>query len=324
MSAPLCRYEGEACGIEKEALMLQADLGSGNLSKTRATLKQLKQLAGMLGRVGSDAGKAQSTINSAISKAQRQIDQLEMEESAKDNKADAQEQFEILVYGTMSATAKKFYDGIDANTLYTIAPVGDKGAVVQQAAKTIDGKSLKRLVSLIKFHSMDTDHKKKILYATFGADAVEGEGTPKDKELLLKKKQELLELHEALDDMEAYKALMISHKYKADIAAAMIKKNHKIIAAAHAQIDEVSKKYDDLIRDVDNGMAMAILKAAKLKMKTMLKENVIDHVLLDQELAATSISGGVHVAQAIHSTGRSFAEILDEKTLQLLQYNSQG
>ena len=299
MSAPLCRYEGDDnYGIEKEALRLQADVSSGGVSKTRSVLNQLKQLAGMVGRVGKKTMQVQGIISNAIAKAQKHLTELEMEERATVNNVDAQAKFEMIVYVTMSPQTQKFYDSIDAHMKYTIAPVNDHGHIVSEAAKNVDGKTLKRLVSLIRFHSLDTDHKKKILSVTFGAGAAEGEGTPKNKALLIKKRKELLKLHDALDDMEAYKAFVISHKYRASVAAEMIRNNHEVIAQAHEQIDEVRRKYDILIRDIDNSMAMATLKAAKLKMKRMLNHDVIECVMLEQKVDEPSISGGVSAIEA--------------------------
>ena len=81
----------------------------------------------------------------------------------------------------------------------------------------------------------------------------------------------------------------------------MIDKNHQAIIVAHDQIDEVARKYDELIADVNNGMAMATLKVAKLKMKKILKDDVIDHILLDQPVTATAqtISGGMPAVETL-------------------------
>ncbi len=286
----------DAMSIEKQALNLQASLGSGSLGITRATLRQLRQLSGLVGRLGTKSAQVQGTISGAIAKAQRKVEQMEQEEGGRGDDANAQEKFQIAIYGFMSAGAKKFYDNINENASFDLAVVNDDGELDPTHKKHIDGKTLKRLVSIIKFHSLDTASKKKVLYDTFGSDVAEEEGTPKDKAVLAKKKKELLELHEALENMEAYKAYMITHKYRADVAAAMIEKNHKAMMLAHEQIDEVARKYDELMLDVDNGMAMATLKVAKLKMKKMLKEDIIEQTLLDQAPTAQTISGGVNAS----------------------------
>lgn len=284
----------DASGVEKEALNLQASLGSGSLSITRATLRQLRQLSGMVGGLGTKSAQVQGTINGAISKAQSKIAQMEMEEGNRLNDADAQEKFQAVIYSFMSVRAKKFYDSINENATFDLAVVNDDGELDHSKKKHIDGKTLKRLVSIIKFHSLDTASKKKALYETFGSEAAEEEGTPKDKAILAKKKKEILELHEALENMEAYKAYILLHKYRPDVAAAMIEKNHKAMVRAHEQIDEVARKYDELLNDMDNGMAMATLKVAKLKMKKMLKEDIIDQIMLDQAPAAQTISGAIN------------------------------
>lgn len=291
--------KGDADGVEREAINLQASLGSGSLGVTRATLRQLRLLAGMVGGLGKRSSQTQGTINSAIAKAQSKIKQLEMEETNYVTNEDKQEKFHIAIYGFLSVRAKRFYDSIDENESFTIAPVLDHGQLAHHANKKIDGKTLKRLVTFIKFHSLDTANKKKVLYDVFGSEAAEEEGTPKDSVMLAKKKMELLELHEALDTMEAYKAYIIKSKYKPDIAAAMIEKNHEKVLLAHEQIDEVAHQYDELIRDVNNGMAMAKIKVAKLKMKKMLKEDIIDQMLLDQESNAPVVAGGLVSNQSV-------------------------
>ena len=291
--------KSDSSRIEGDALNIQAGLG-GSLSFVRSSLSQLKMLLGMVGK-GKQSAQAQSTITSAIAKAKSRIEQLESEENSKGGSVDLQAKFELVIYGLMSVRAKKFYDSIDENSTFHLAHVNEDGELSAHKVKHIDGKSIKRLLSLIKFHSLDTANKKKVLYDTFGAEAAEEEGTPKDKETLVKKKKELLELHEALDTIEAYKAYMITRKFKPDVAAAMIDKNHQAIIVAHDQIDEVARKYDELIADVNNGMAMATLKVAKLKMKKILKDDVIDHILLDQPVTATAqtISGGMPALETL-------------------------
>jgi hypothetical protein len=289
--------KGDSEGIEREAINLQASLGSGNLSVTRSTLRQLRMLAGMVGGLGKRSAQVQGTINSAIAKAQSKISQLEMEENNPVVTQGQQAKFQTAIYSLLSTRAKRFFDDIDEDASFTIAPVMEDGELAHHAKKKVDGKTLKRLITLIKFHSLDTTNKKKVLYEAFGSEAAEEEGTPKDVVLLAKKKKELLNLHEALDTMEAYKAYVISMKYKPDVAAVMIEKNHQKVMLAHEQIDEVAHQYDDLISDVNNGMAMAKVKVAKLKMKRMLKEDIIDHMLLDQETNAPVISGGLTSSQ---------------------------
>jgi len=287
-------------GIEAAALALMSELSSADLSKIKSIVSQLRGLSGMIGRVGSKAGGLQAMISAAIGKAQRQIAELELTEG-RGGSIDPEVKFEMSVYALMSDKAKEFYHEIDADTHYYLAPVNDDGEIVQYAAKKVHGKTLRRLLTLVKFHSFDTASKKKVLEESFGAEAAEGEGTPKDKALLEKKRNELYVVHEALDHLEAYKAYIISRKHEDDIATEMIANNHEIIVRAHDQIDEVIRKYDVLTKDINSDMAMALLKVAKLKMKKMLKEDVINHVLLEI-VRPPSISGGIEVPSVAPTT----------------------
>lgn len=280
-----------AIKIKKEVLRLVAELAEagGNLSQARATLAQLRMLSGMAGRAGHKSSQLQGLIGSAMTKVQRLIEQLEEEENQRNAALDPEHKFELLVYGAMSVKAKAFYDAIDEDAHYHIAHINANGEIVHGATRPVDGKTLRQRMRLIKFHSLDTAHKKKILHDTFGAGKAEAEGTPKDKELLIKRHNEMHELHIALGDMEAYKAHMLAHEGN----KAAIEENHQLIADAHIQIDEVIARYKEVIANPDDGEAVARLKAAKLKMKHMLKEDVIGHVLLEQPSGTHTVSGGV-------------------------------
>jgi hypothetical protein len=290
-------------GVEKEALNLQAGLSGSNLGATRATLRQLRMLAGSLTGSGKRAAAVQGTISGAIARAQSKIEQLEIEENRRAHSCDPGLKFDLAVYSMMSGRDRRFYDSIDEKQRFVLPVVTEEGELDPYAIRTLDGKSLKRLVSLLKFHSLDTAGKKKVLQDTFGTEAAEEEGTPRDAAVLRKKKEELLELHRALSDLEAYKAYLITRKYRPQVAALLIERNHKIIAGAHRRIDEVEARYDDALKDVDNGMAVAMLKASKLKMKQVLRDEVVEQVLLDQEATAPLITGGVPVSEPMAGFG---------------------
>ncbi len=284
--------------LEKEAVMLSAGLAGGGVPATRATLAQLKMLSGMVGQFGTKSAAVKAMIGSAIAKAQRQLQELEDEEHRRGSIDSAEVKFDRIIYDMLSPRAKKFFDAIDEDKAYVIAPINKDGDVVATAAKKVKGSDLRKKLTFIKFQSLDTDSKKKILTDTFGAEEAEHEGTPLTKWALKKRKRELAKLHEALDDLEAYKALTISQKFPHDVADDLIERNHKAIALAHAQIDEVNAQYDAVLADMENGVAKAKLRASKLKMKKLLKEDVIEVVLLEQSSATPHISGGVSVANA--------------------------
>lgn len=220
-------------------------------------------------------------IQMAITQAEQQLEALSDESGRFKEDSHARHLFQVAVYATMSGQAKKFYNEIDKKTTYTLAPVKD-GMVVDTVKKEVHGEELRKKFSLLKYHSMSEAEKKDVLHSTFG---MINDLIPDNLDKLKAERDDVFALHQALKDMEAYKAYMSISKLGGSIRNVLVDvaNDHEGFARAHVEVDMLVAAYDKLMVNPKDEQAIAAFKAARMKMRKTLKDDVIDKILLNND-----------------------------------------
>ncbi len=269
--------------VDEEAHELKMALASANRDRTRIILDQMKSLAGRMPTQGRKARRSAGVLQAAITQAEQQLEALNDDEYRRTHDdAAVRRLFEIAVYSTMSKDAKMFYNNIEHDKTYKLVAVAPGGKVEKTIEKEVEGEHLRRHFSLLKFHSMSEAEKRQVLNETFGVDnAVEQ--VANDAAKLKAEREELAHLHDALKDMEAYRAyISITHSH-GNLRKVMVEiaLDHDHFQRAHKEVDALVQAYDAVLAAPDDEGAKVRLVEARRRMKKTLKDDIINDVLLD-------------------------------------------
>lgn len=280
--------------LEAEAKDIKGRLVSADRYKTSQLLAQLRALGARMPAHGRRARRSANIIQMVITQAEQQLAALDEEQTMKHFEHFAHFAFQAVIYTAMSQQAKVFYNNIDANATYEVAPVTAGGVVVTDAKIEVDGEHLRSHFSMIKYHSMSESEKKDVLSKTFGTDK-DNELVSRDAAVLKRERDELGLLHRALEDMEAYKAFMGLSKSGLRVQKALIEiaYDHQGFARAHGEVDALLRAYDRLMQNPADEEAATALKLARARMKKTLKEEIIDRILLDADEGAPAKAGEI-------------------------------
>lgn len=269
--------------VLSEVEAIRALLPSSDREETRALVAKLNNLSGKLPRdEGADrkGRRAAGVVSAVIAQAQQQLNQQNGEDSTRHASMLLSSTMQSTIYFSMSAAQKLFYDKIDAKKDYVLPAVTESGAVaVPEETKAVSGEELKKRFSILQYHSLSEDEKKKMLDKTFGLDTPE-ENARKSPAQLKTELEELDYLKQALKDMEAYKGYQLIMR-GGDMRGALgqIAHNRSVFAKAQGQVEQLQAAYAALIEQPDNAARMAAVADIRRAMKKTLKEEVIDDLL---------------------------------------------
>ncbi|MBY0407133.1 MAG: hypothetical protein K2Q01_05530 [Rickettsiales bacterium] len=276
----------DPCAVEAEAISLRQSLSSASRDRTRMVLEQLKALNSRLPPRGRHNRRSAGVIISAISQAEQQLEAQEDDYYLHSHDSMATRRaFAAAVYTVMSAADKEFYNQIEQKATYSIAPVSDEGVVVTSVKEEVTGEELQQRFSILKYHSMSEAEKRDVLNRTFGTNN-DSEVVATSKDVLKREREGLVELHQALKDMEAYKAYRHITGSLGYLMGAMgkIGRDHEVFERAHEDVDALIRAYDKLIENPEDENARTQLKLFRARMKRTLKDDVINKLLLEAEI----------------------------------------
>jgi hypothetical protein len=289
----------ERCAVEGEVSALMAQLASADQDKIRQIISRLQMLKSKAAPGSTASRRSYRVVADALAQAQLQLIDTMYDDWKDKPQFSFNTMFEVHVYASMGAQAQQFYNAIDQTASYTITPVVQNGQMLVTEQKQIEGKQLRRLFSVVKYHAMSEKDKKDILSKTFGTEAVEDD-KPKDATALKAEKEDLQHLHQALRDMEAYKAYILLSQSGGNLQGAMVRvaANHAVFTKAHSKVDEVIRVYTELMANPNDPVARAALKYTRFQLRELLRDEVVNKVLLESVEQPPAISATLGAAFA--------------------------
>lgn len=272
--------------VMQEALELRAQLRTANRDQTREVLEKLRCLSSRISGNGRRARRSAGIVQSSITQAQQQLETLSDEANYLEQFFASQKALELCVYVAMSKPAQEFYHAIEQKT-YHIAPVTRAGVVSVGEKREVEGEQLRHEFSMIKYHSMTEVEKRSMLNEALRMNE-SAELVSNNPDYLIVERKAVAELHGYLRNMEAYKAYrnLTDRKGRPLDAMLEIAREHDDFMRAHAAVDDLLRAYDRLILHIYDAEAIEDFKATRSRMKRILKEDIMERVLLDGDSAS--------------------------------------